>query len=239
MQRDEYYWDYAAKTRIGKYLTGIEIDFISQCFTALPQRPEIILDAGAGSGRLEPLLTKFASKVIATEVVPSLIRRLAHFGDKVVPLQVNGNIKSLPFTDSHFDCIICVEVASLVHQDRFYAECQRVLKPRGTMIIVVTNRNSWKGFIAVLKPKRYEFGPKSYYLNSIQEIKRCLQSHGFAIRRAVGLNWIPFTRASDNPLVGFFANLEMGMQLHKLVYWSPWVLLEIYKGKDDLQAGGA
>jgi SAM-dependent methyltransferase len=225
----DYYWDYVAQTRTGKYITRIEGNFITQHLTALREKPEYILDAGAGSGRHEPMLTNFASWIIATEIEPSLVLNLAHAADNVLPLLVSAASESLPVADLSVDCVICLEVPKLSEEDWFYAECRRVLKPGGIMIINMTNRYSWKGVLAMLNPKRYGSGQWNYYKNSVQNIKRRLREHGFIVRSTIGLNWIPFIRDSDSPLVGFFATLENIMGLRKMVRWSPWVLLEANK----------
>jgi DNA modification methylase len=70
---------------MGKYITRVEEDFISQCLAEFPEKPEIILDTAAGSGRFEPVLTKLSSWVIATEAKPELMLILAQMGDNVLP----------------------------------------------------------------------------------------------------------------------------------------------------------
>ncbi len=225
----EYYWDYVAQTRMGKYITKIEEDFISQCLASLPEKPKIVLDAGAGSGRLEPLLASIASSVIATEVNPQLGTLQARRADNVMPLLVKEDSECLPLADLSVDFVVCIECPHLAEQTWFCAECQRVLTPGDIMIISVSNRHSWKGVITSLQPNRYRFGPQHYYQDSVQDIVQRLRKCGLAIRNSIGLNWLPLKRDSDTPLVGFFATLESIMRLGKLVCWSPWVLLEVQK----------
>jgi SAM-dependent methyltransferase len=228
-KQGQHFWDFAAETAMGQYITVAEEKFLRCCLADLTSTPRVIMDAGAGSGRFEPLLTSFASWVITTEVDRSLVRRLAQVGNNVLPLLVSNTSKCLPLADSSVDCVVCMEVPALSEQNWFYAECLRVLKPRGAIIFSVTNRLSWKGAFAALQPKRYTHKRAIYYQRPIRDIKLCLRRHGFTIRRAAGLNWIPFTRTSNSPLVRPVAILEKTTGLHRLNVLSPWVLIEARK----------
>jgi ubiquinone/menaquinone biosynthesis C-methylase UbiE len=126
----DYYWDYVAQTRLGRYITNIERDFILRCLSALREKPELILDAGAGSGRHVPLLSSFASWVIATEIESKLIQRISRVAPNVLPLLVSAASESFPVADRSVDCVICLEVPYIAEQNWFFAECKRVLKPR-------------------------------------------------------------------------------------------------------------
>jgi len=220
------YWASVAETTMGWYITKIEKDFVSHCLTSLPEKPKTVLDVGAGFGKLEPLLANSASRVLCTEIDTSLTKKLARLGDNISPLLVSKASNCLPLADASIDYVICLEVPSLAEQDWFYAECHRVLKPQGAIVLSVTNRHSWKGTFASFWLKRYMWGDSRYYQHTLHDIRLCLKKHGFTVRRAVGLNWIPFLRASDSPLIGVFVALEKIMQLRRLVPWSPWVLLE-------------
>jgi SAM-dependent methyltransferase len=225
----QYFWDFAAETAVGQYVTMREGEFLRHYFNDLPDTPRFVVDAGAGSGRLEPLLASFASWVIATEVERSLTYRLAQAGANVLPLLVSDANTSLPFADSSVQCVVCMEVPALAEQNWFYAECLRILKPGGAIIFSATNRLSWKGALATLQPKRYAHKRAIYYQRPIRDIKLCLKRYGFTVRRTAGLNWIPFPRTSDSPLVRPAAALEKIMGLHRLDSLSPWVLLEARK----------
>jgi SAM-dependent methyltransferase len=227
----DYYWDFVAQTRLGKYITDIEANFISLCLAALNKKPILILDAGAGSGRHVPLLSGFASWILATEIDPKLVGRIKKTAYNVLPLLVSSASENFPVMDNSMDCILCLEVPYIAEQDWFFSECRRVLRPEGIVIFNITNRHSWKGFLAMFHPKHYRFGSVGYYQNSYQDIKKLLKKYGLFVSRAIGLNWIPFKRDSDIVLVNFSAAVEKTMQLRKVVYWSPWVLLEARQGK--------
>jgi SAM-dependent methyltransferase len=214
---------------MGKYITRVEEDFISQCLAEFPEKPEIILDTAAGSGRFEPVLTKLSSWVIATEAKPELMLILAQMGDNVLPILVDENSECLPVADSSVDYVVCIECPSLAEQTWFYAECHRVLKPKGIVIISVTNRHSYKGAIAILWPSRYRLGPQYYYENSLRDIKMRLEKCRFTIKRQTGFHWAPLKRDSDSALVGLYTTIEDFLKFSQATDWSPWVLLEAQK----------
>jgi SAM-dependent methyltransferase len=214
---------------MGKYIMKVEEDFISQCLAEFPKKPEIILDAAAGSGRFEPVLTKLSSWVIATEAKPELMPILAQMGDNVLPILVDENSECLPVADCSVDYVVCIECPSLAERAWFYAECHRVLKPKGIVIISVTNRHSYKGAVASLWPNRYRFGLQYYYENSLRDITTRLKKCRLTIKRQTGFNWVPLQRASDSALVGLYTTIEDFLQLRRLTDWSPWVLLEAQK----------
>jgi ubiquinone/menaquinone biosynthesis C-methylase UbiE len=228
-QMGSLYWDSVAQTTMGQYITLRELNFIAQFFSELHKKPEVILDVGAGPGRLEPMLSSFSSQVICTEVDPSLIKVLASKGRNVMPLLVSKETQTLPLADASVDVVICIELPGLAEQDWFYSECQRILKLGGVVITTITNRLSWKGTIAKFTQRSYTHVSGRYYEHTIREIKMSLRRHGFIVHRARGMNWLPFSRSSDSPLIRIFASLERIIQLDKLVSYSPWVILEIRK----------
>jgi SAM-dependent methyltransferase len=223
------YWSSVAQTSMGQYITQEEVSFINRAIAGLPEKPVIILDAGAGSGKLEPLLTTLASHVICTEINPELTGILAHTGSNVMPVLVKPTIRSLPLADDSVDVVVCLELPELAEQNWFYAECQRVLKHRGIMIIMSTNRFSWKGALKGLWSGDRARADKRYYLRTIHDVRRSVKRYGLTVRRVSGMNWAPFSRASDSPLVPLFMTFEKLMKLSRLVFCSPWVLLEVRK----------
>ncbi|HEY40945.1 MAG TPA: class I SAM-dependent methyltransferase [Dehalococcoidia bacterium] len=229
LEPGQYFWDFAAKTAVGQYITEREDEFLRRCLVDFPNKPKVIVDAGAGSGRFETLLASFASWVITTEIDQSLVHRLSQAGNNVLPLLVSDTAKCLPLADDSVDCVVCMEVPALAEQNWFYAECLRVLRPGGAIIVSVTNRLSWKGALAVLRPKRYVRKHARYYQRTIRDVRLTLKRDGFAIRRVAGLNWIPFPHASDSPLVRPVVVLEKTIGLHRLNCLSPWVLVEARK----------
>ena len=84
-------------------------------------RPGLVLEIGGGSGNLK----QFATHVISTDI------QWAGWLDAVADAQ------ALPFGDSTFDGIVMIDVLHhLETPGRFLQEAQRVLRPRGRLILV-------------------------------------------------------------------------------------------------------
>ena len=222
----EYYWDVIAKTAMNRYLTEIETAFIEREIDQLGRKPAVVVDAGAGRGRLTRLLAARAEHVIATEARQELVDSLSEIALNVTPQFVSPDSVALPLKDESVDIVIAIEAAGLTHSPEFHRECARVLRPDGVFVLTLQNRASWKGLLARLRRSRYraEHGA-TYYVWSFGELKRSLGDAGLRVTHAAGLNWLPFMRDSDNGLIGPLSVAERVLGLRKLASVSPWVLL--------------
>ena len=223
-------WDVAARTEMGRYLLDVELAFITESIAGLTKKPQIALDAGAGSGRVTGPLSKMAGRVIATETEPALVKRLTRVANNVTPLLVSPESERLPLQDATADVILAIQAAYLTQTGWFHRECTRVLKPGGTLILTLQNRRSWKGLVSRRRPEQYqgEFGAR-YYERSLADIDRDLEAAGLQLEQALGYNWLPFTRMSDSRLIKPLAKLERLLPLRRLAAVSPWVLLSARK----------
>ena len=223
---DEYYWDAVARTAMGRYVTAIESSFIEQAINQLARPPAVAVDAGAGSGRVTRVLAARAGHVIATEAKEELIAPLSKIAPNVTPQLVSSESVALPLQDESVDIVIAIEAAALTHSPEFHRECARVLRPGGVLVLTLQNRASWKGLLARLRRGHYraEHGA-TYYAWSFADLKRGLGDAGFRVTRAMGLNWLPFMRDSDNGLIGPLSTVERALGLRKLASVSPWVLV--------------
>jgi SAM-dependent methyltransferase len=224
-----YFWTHAAKTAMGRYITDLETVFLKRSLARLSRRLSLVIDAGAGDGRFSRVLAQLADRVIATEVNDSLVDALGKISSHILPVLVNPASSRLPAQDNSADCVVCIEVPDLTDHDWFLAECHRVLRPGGILIVTLENRHSWKGILAS-RARRYatKFGSR-YYAYSSREMTARLSCAGFRREEGLGFNWLPFTRASDNPLIPLSAKLEALLQLRRLVSVSPWVILAARK----------
>ena len=60
------YWRHVGTTRMGFYVTRRETDFLNRVLN--DDHYKLLLDIGAGGGRLEPYLLSFAEHVVATDI---------------------------------------------------------------------------------------------------------------------------------------------------------------------------
>ncbi len=135
------YWQEVAVTRMGLYSTRMESQFVDM--TLGHPRPRILVDVGAGRGRLEFVLLGDASCVIATEVNRNDLAAMEHH-PRLSPVLV-GTYPSLPFRTGSTDAIVALEVPAASDEPWFREECARVLHRGGDVIVSVHNAASYKG----------------------------------------------------------------------------------------------
>ncbi len=119
-------------------------DYPSEAIERLTQELEIdragvVLDLGAGTGKLTRMLTPTGGRVVALEPVESMRRR---FSEVVtgVPL-VGGVAEALPFPDETFDAVVVAQAFHWFDGDAALREIHRVLRPRGRLALLWNVRN--------------------------------------------------------------------------------------------------
>lgn len=108
-----------------------------------------VCDAGAGAGRFTLYAARLASRVIAVDEVPPLLRRLeAHLAELgITNVEVRrGSFDRLPLADGEVD--VAVACSSLTSRDPFggeaaLAELERVVRPGGQVAVIWPDRPEW------------------------------------------------------------------------------------------------
>jgi ubiquinone/menaquinone biosynthesis C-methylase UbiE len=107
------------------------IDFIK----TLHDKPDIIIDLGAGTGKFTRLLAPLgAREIIAIEPVAAMRENL-----KTIPIItkiVDGTAEHIPFEDHSIDMILCAQSFHWFANHRALAEFNRVLKSNGLLVLV-------------------------------------------------------------------------------------------------------
>ena len=103
----------------------------------------VVLDAGARDARHSVrVVRRFGCRVFAIDPVPLHIERARkRIADEELTGRIEASeaaIESLPFADESFDFIWCRDVLNHVELDRGLAECKRVLRPGGSMLVYQT-----------------------------------------------------------------------------------------------------
>lgn len=97
-----------------------------------------VLELGFGTGALLVEEVRRGLTVVGLDASPAMhriaARRLAAAGGS--PPRVQGVAQALPFAGATFDSILCTFPAPFILDERTYAECARVLRPGGRLIIV-------------------------------------------------------------------------------------------------------
>ena len=224
---EETFWEKAAKTRMGKYLTRMETNFVFKSID--PSRTRTIMDVGAEAGRFSLLAANDQAMVIGIDLDSHSLKRLKLKNQPVHIIQADA--RKVPLKDEVFDAIIMIEVLDyIVELDKALVECYRTLKVNAPLLLSFGNKSS-------LKSKLREFRGKSY-THSYKGVMQCLSKTGFVVARKMGYSWLPFGRTSENILVPFLARVEKLFALKRIPSLSPWVLVHAVKSDkspiDDL-----
>ena len=106
---------------------------------AVSCRNATVLDAGCGEGYGAHLLAGVASRVVAVDYDTAATAHAAvTYPDLTV---LRANLVALPLGTSAVDVVVCLQVIEhLWDQPAFLAECARVLRPGGTLVVSTPNR---------------------------------------------------------------------------------------------------
>lgn len=107
-------------------------------------KDSLVLDVGCANGGVSrKLLEKTGCKIEGVELLPLLVdmgnkqNQEAGVADRFTIQQ--GSITAIPFPDNHFDFVFCDDVMGMVDDlDTAMAECRRVLKPSGKMLVYLS-----------------------------------------------------------------------------------------------------
>lgn len=105
-----------------------------------------VLEVGSGTAAFLTEATPHAQEVIGLDLALRWLhvgrRRLLDAG-VAKPALVGGAGEALPFEDRRFDLVVCVATLEFTRDpDRVLAECARVLRPGGTLVLNTVNRFS-------------------------------------------------------------------------------------------------
>jgi len=211
------HWEYAAQTRMGKYLTDLETAFISKTIDLSRQNLNV-MDVGAEAGRFSLFAANNKANVVSVDLDAYALRRLKLKNREVNVIQADA--RYLPLKDEVFDVVFMVEVLDYIPElEQALSDCKRALKPNACCILSFGNKSSLKAKLKAMRGKSYR--------HSYGEVMGCLFKTGFNINNKLGYSWLPFGRTSQGSLVGFLAGIERVFALRRIVRYSPWVIIHI------------
>ncbi len=215
----ETHWEMAAKTRMGKYLTKLETDFISKAVD-LTKENLTVMDVGAEAGRFSLLAANGKATVVSVDVDAYSLKRLKLKTNQVNVIQADA--RKLPLKDEVFDVVFMIEVLDYIPElDAALLECKRTLKPDASSVLSFGNKSSLKAKLRSMRGKSYRHG--------YREVVQCLSKTGFAVKKKTGYSWLPFGRTSQSSLVPVLAALERALGFRRVVRFSPWVIIHVTK----------
>lgn len=107
---------------------------------ALPVPGSVVVEAGCGEGYGGQLLADAGAAVVAGLDLDLATLRHAAVTYPAVPVAA-ANLVALPLADDVVDLVVCSQVVEhLWDQDAFVAECARVLRPGGGLVVTTPNR---------------------------------------------------------------------------------------------------
>lgn len=154
-----------------------------------------ILDVGCADGIiLEPFIKD--NNIVGMEISESLSRKARKKGMKVLQIDIE---KGFPFPDKNFDIVVATQIMEhIVNTDFFLAECNRVLRKNGAIIVSVPNINTlFSPLIMFLfdypPPSASRYGSPHVKDFTLSTLTIALENNGFAIEKKQGkLFFIPF-----------------------------------------------
>jgi ubiquinone/menaquinone biosynthesis C-methylase UbiE len=211
---EETHWEKAAKTRMGKYLTRLETDFINSQIN--PAKTHVILDVGAEAGRFSSMETNGKATVLGLDLDSYSLKRLKLKNQTVSVIQADA--RKIPLKNELFDAVFMIEVLDYIPElTTAFEECSRILKPGAPFIVSFGNQSSFKA-------KLRQLGGKSY-MHSYKSVMKGLSKTGFKVSKKMGYSWLPFGRMSDSGLVPLMAGAERLFGLRRIPSLSPWVIV--------------
>ena len=139
-----------------------------------------VLEAGCGEGYGADLLAGVARRVVALDYDQAAV---AHVASRYPRLEVmRANLAQLPLPDASFDVVVNFQVIEhLWDQARFVAECARVLRPSGLLMVSTPNR------ITFSPGRDTPINPFHTRELSAEELTGLLVDAGFAVVAEYGL----------------------------------------------------
>jgi SAM-dependent methyltransferase len=169
-------------------------------------RGAVVLEAGCGEGYGAALLARHARLVVGLDYDAAAA---AHAAARYPHVRVaRGNLACLPVADSTVDVVANLQVIEhLWDQAEFLAECARVLRPGGRLLVSTPNRITFSpGRDTPLNP----FHTREL---SAAELVELLVGVGFTVRAMLGLRHGPALRALDAEHGGSLIDAQVAVAL--------------------------
>lgn len=217
------FWEAAATTRWGRYITRTEERAILQA-ASLAGKPDQAVEIGCDSGRWAKLLSDSGWQMTCTDINPETLAVCRRKVPAAKCILSNPQDTTIPCESNSANLLLCVEVAPVIQSGWFLTEAGRVLRENGILVGVCWNRASMRGLVWRMKRRLAPNTGTVFYTQSYSDWRKDLGRAGFQLVQAEGLCWSFFGRESNSPLVPLFTKLERLLQLHRLTTWSPWVV---------------
>lgn len=233
------YWEVAAETAWGRYLTGVERRVLSRAIDIAPQSGDV-MDVGCEGGRWSKYLIERRGSVISTDIDPEVLDLCAGRFPEATCILAKPGDERLPASDESLALLLAFEVAPVTNAAWFPLEARRALRPDGILVMSYYNSLSLRAvFYRALALVDRSRRATSYYRGpTYVSFRRSLSLAGFTFVHQEGLAWAPFRRQSDSRWVSLAADVERALGLRRLASISPWVLLVARRTATAAAPGG-
>ena len=231
---DETYWERAARTRWGAYLTEQEREAL-ELGAAAAGEPALAVEVGCEGGRWSKLLHDKGWRMICMDVDADSLAVCQQRIPEATCVLVDPSDRRIGVDSGTARLLLVFEVAPVSQRPEFPSEAARVLEPGGILVCSYYNPASARG-LAYRVLRRLEsmrrgstdsprFHPGFYEGDSYRAFRAALRQHGFQILRETGVSWFPFSRESNSRLIPPSTRLEQGLGLRRVPSLSPIDLL--------------
>lgn len=169
-----------------KYLDSFEQGRLLPLFGDLTNK--LVLDAGAGTGRLSLRLAARGAVVTALDISPAMLNILRKKNKNI--RTVVGDVENMPYADASFDYIVATFViVHLKNLTKFFDEAYRVLKDSGKLFVTNINQKEAPEIITA----RGRIKVASFY-HRPKQVRNILEKLAFTVEKEIFLsaseNWI-------------------------------------------------
>jgi SAM-dependent methyltransferase len=170
-----------------------------------------VLEAGAGEGYGADLIADLARRVVGLDYDESAV---AHVRARYPRVDMrHGNLAALPMADGEFDVVVNFQVIEhLWDQGQFVAECRRVLRPSGALLMSTPNR------ITFSPGRDTPINPFHTRELNAAELTELLTDNGFAVQAMLGVFHGPRLAEMDTRHGGSI----IGAQIARALADAPW-----------------
>lgn len=175
----------------------------------------VVLEAGCGEGYGAGLLTEHAEQVIALDYDRAAIEHVAVSYPATRAL--HSNLVTLPLTGGRIDVVANLQVLEhLWDQYGFLAECRRVLRPGGRLLVTTPNR------LTFTPDSETPLNPYHTRELAPPELDEMLRGAGFTVERLAGLHHGPRLRAIDERHGGSIIDAQLEVVMGSLPGQARW-----------------
>lgn len=130
-----------------------------------------VLEVACGTGQGLGFLANVSRSLEGADISDEILKIAKdHYGDRI-PLR-RFDVQEMPYEDASKDVIIIFEAIYYIPSfEKFIQECQRVLRPGGTVLIATANKDLFD----------FNPSPHSFEYYGVMELDQILSKHGFSV----------------------------------------------------------